>query len=116
MLNLGLSPRTMACQERYTRFAAPCQTKFTASLSLCSLIFAALVLFQSSSAFAGVVIDEIMYHPSSGNLLESYVELRNTDNIATNISGWRFTKGIQFTFPTNTTLGAGAYLVVAADR
>jgi hypothetical protein len=69
-----------------------------------------------SSAFAGVVINEIMYHPASDNVLESYVELRNLDNIATNISGWRFTKGIEFTFPTNSTLGAGAYLVVAADR
>src|SRR6267154_1164873 len=69
-----------------------------------------------SRGFACVVINEIMYHPASGNVLESYVELRNLDNVTTNISGWHFTKGIEFTFPTNTTLGAGAYLVVAADR
>jgi hypothetical protein len=106
----------MACPEGYTRFAFSCQTKLTSPFSLCSLVLAALLLFSSSSAFAGVVINEIMYHPASGNVLESYVELRNTDNISTNISGWRFTKGIQFTFPTNTTLGAGAYLIVAADR
>src|SRR5215475_8044279 len=116
MLNLGLSPRTTACPEGYTSFAYPCQTKLASPFSLSSLILAAFLLFSSSSVFAGVVINEIMYHPASGNVLESYVELRNTDNVATNISGWRFTKGIQFTFPTNTTLTAGAYLVVAADR
>src|SRR5215813_10237187 len=115
MLNLGLSPRTTACPKRYTHFPSRCQSKLKFSSSLASLFVAAL-LITSSSTYAGVVINEIMYHPASGNPLESYVELRNLDNVATNISGWRFTKGIQFTFPTNTTLGAGAYLVVAADR
>ena len=72
-------------------------------------------ILRTNPVFAGVVINEVMYHPASGNLLESYVEVRNVDNVATNISGWRFTKGINFTFPTNTILAAGAYLVAAAD-
>src|SRR5215813_1215275 len=115
MLNLGLSPRTTACPKRYTHFPSRCQSKLKFSSSLASLFVAAL-LITSSSTYAGVVINEIMYHPASGNLLESYVELRNIDNVATNISGWRLTKGIQFTFPTNTALAPNAYLVVAADR
>jgi hypothetical protein len=109
MLNLGLSPSS-ACPRPKACLAVICQ-----SLTL-FLPLALSVFFLSPSAFATVVINEIMYHPASGNVLESYVELRNLDNVATNISGWRFTKGIQFTFPTNTTLGSGAYLVVAADR
>src|SRR5437762_5542554 len=113
MLILGLSLRTTVCPKEYTVFASQCQTKLNPLLA--SLILAAS-LIASSSAFAGVVINEIMYHPASGNVLESYVELRNTDNSSTNISGWRLTRGIQFTFPTNTILGPGAYLVVAADR
>ena len=33
-----------------------------------------------------------------------------------NLSGWRISGGIDFLIPTNTTLGAGRYLVVAGDR
>jgi hypothetical protein len=83
---------------------------------LCWFVFLFSLLIGVTPASSGVLINEIMYHPASGNLLESYVELRNTGNVATNISGWRFTKGIQFTFPTNTTLAPNSYLVVAADR
>jgi hypothetical protein len=80
-----------------------------------SMLLLVSLLCRPASIMAGVIIDEIMYHPASENLLESYVELRNTDNVATNISGWRLTKGISFTFPTNTILGPNTYLVVAAD-
>jgi hypothetical protein len=115
MLNLGLSPGS-TFPGRNTCFASTCQATILTFKLLSLLILASSLLLAPNSTFAGVVINEIMYHPASGNVLESYVELRNLDNVATNISGWRFTKGIQFTFPTNTTLGAGAYLVVAADR
>lgn len=65
----------------------------------------------------GVIINEIMYHPSSENLLESYVELYNSGSNMANLSGWSFTKGINFTFPTDKSvnLAPGAYLVVASD-
>jgi hypothetical protein len=62
-----------------------------------------------------VVINEIMYFPASGNLHESYIELYNADTATADLSGWAFNKGLQFSFPTNTLLGPGAYLVVAAD-
>ena len=64
---------------------------------------------------ANVVINEIMYFPASGNLHESYIELYNTDTVAADLSGWAFTKGLHFSFPANTLLAPGAYLVVAAD-
>jgi hypothetical protein len=67
-------------------------------------------------AFAGnVLINEIMYHPASGNLGESYVELFNPGPGPANLSGWRFTKGFDYVFPTNTVIAPAAYLVVAAD-
>lgn len=62
----------------------------------------------------GVVISEIMYHPSSENVLEEYIELFNKGSSAVNLNGWRFSKGVQFTF-TNVSIPAGGYLVVAAD-
>jgi hypothetical protein len=62
----------------------------------------------------GVVISEIMYHPSSENVLEEYIELFNKGASAVNLNGWRFSGGVQFTFP-NVSIPAGGYLVVAAD-
>jgi len=62
----------------------------------------------------GVIISEIMYHPSSENVLEEYIELLNKGGSAVNLAGWRFSGGVQFTFP-NVSIPAGGYLVVAAD-
>ncbi len=77
---------------------------------------AILLLSCDPRLLAGnVLIDEIMYHPASENLNESYVELYNPGPGATNLSGFKFTKGFTYVFPSNTMLAAGAYLVVAAD-
>ena len=62
-----------------------------------------------------VIINEIMYHPSSGDIQESYIELYNPSSAPVNLSGWRFTKGIDFLFPSGVTLPGGGYLVIAAD-
>lgn len=61
-----------------------------------------------------IVINEIMYHPSSENPLEEYIELFNQGASAINVNGWRFADGVEFVFP-NVTIPAGSYLVVAAD-
>jgi len=63
-----------------------------------------------------VVINEIMYHPPTTNLLEEWFEIYNPGTNAVDLSGWQVTKGVEFTFPTNTVIGVGGYLVVAADR
>jgi hypothetical protein len=73
-----------------------------------------LVLLCCWKASASVLINEIMYHPSSEDIREEYVELLNTGTTNVNLAGWRFSKGVQFIFP-NITLAAGGYLVVAAD-
>jgi len=65
---------------------------------------------------AQVVINEIMYHPASENVLEEYIELHNRATTNVNISGWRFSNGVEFTFPANTILPPNGYLVVAAHR
>ena len=72
--------------------------------------------FTASICGQGVVINEIMYHPSSQNPREEYVEILNRGATNVNVSGWKFTKGIDFTFPSNTVLKAASYLVVAAHR
>jgi hypothetical protein len=46
----------------------------------------------------------------------TWVELYNKGTQAVDLSGWRFDKGISYTFPAGTTLAADGYLVVARDR
>jgi hypothetical protein len=64
-----------------------------------------------------VVINEIMYNPSSGGQNEEYIELRNVTGGVVNlfdINGvcWKFTDGINYTFPAGTTIPANGYLLV----
>lgn len=62
-----------------------------------------------------IVINEIMYNPITDDDNDEYVELYNRGSNAVNISGWRFTEGIDFVFPTNTVIAASNYLVVAKN-
>ncbi|HWN94818.1 MAG TPA: Ig-like domain-containing protein, partial [Methylomirabilota bacterium] len=62
----------------------------------------------------GIVISEIMYHPSSENVLEEYIEMFNKGAGTIGLNGWQLTKGVSFTFP-NVSLAPGGYLVVAAN-
>jgi len=62
----------------------------------------------------GVVISEIMYHPASENVLEEYIELFNRGASPVDLTGWRISSGVRFTFP-NVSIPAGAFWVVAAD-
>jgi spore coat protein CotH len=88
-----------------------------------SLFILILFLFFTISVEADsidVTINEIMYHPgheiyTPENTGEEYIELYNHGIYPANLSGWWFGSGINFIFPDNTTLGAGEYLVIAAD-
>ena len=62
-----------------------------------------------------VVINEIMYHPISEDGDDQFVELLNRGGTPANIGGWRFTAGIDFTFPVGWTIPAGGYCVVAKN-
>ena len=54
--------------------------------------------------------------PASGNQAEEYVELINSHNTAVDISGWRLTQAVDFTFPPGTVIPSGWTLHVAADK
>lgn len=62
-----------------------------------------------------VVINEIMYHPISEDDGDEYVELYNRSGSPVNLSGWQLQDGVSFTFPSNTIINPGSYLVVAAN-
>ena len=68
-----------------------------------------------SATFAdSIVISEIMYHPMSEQATEEWIELHNRASESVNLTGWRFTRGIDYTFP-GLSLPGGGYLVVAAS-
>ncbi len=62
-----------------------------------------------------IVINEIQYHPSDDNLGGEYLEIFNNDEQTVNLTGWSFTQGISFDFPQDTTIEAGAFLIIARD-
>ena len=62
-----------------------------------------------------VVINELMYHPVSGDRNDEFVELYNGSTNAVNVGGWRLDGGVTFSIPANTTLPAGGYLVIAEN-
>jgi hypothetical protein len=66
--------------------------------------------------FRPVVINEIMYHPISGDSDDEYVELYNAGGNTVDLSLWSLDDAVSFTFPRNTSLAPGGYLVVAKNR
>ncbi|MBK8002103.1 MAG: lamin tail domain-containing protein [Verrucomicrobia bacterium] len=62
-----------------------------------------------------IVINEIMYKPISALNDDEYVEIYNRGAGPVNLTGWRFTSGIDFQFPSNTVLAADSYLVIAKN-
>lgn len=63
-----------------------------------------------------IVINEIMYNPPSSQGLDDYyewLEIFNNESIPVDISGWKITTAIDFTFPAGTVLQPDGFLVVA---
>lgn len=63
-----------------------------------------------------IVINEIMYHPISGNGDDEYVEIHNRGPGTVDLSLWSFDDAISYTFPVGSSLAQGGYLVVAKNR
>ncbi len=77
---------------------------------------AAALTFHAASALAGsIVLNEIHYAPRDKTVPEELVELFNNGPDAVDLGGWYFSDGISFSFPDNTVLAPGEYLVVAQD-
>lgn len=72
-----------------------------------------------------IVINEIMYHHppeyppgSTSNPVENHeqwIELYNRGDSRVDLSGWRFTRAIDYIFPNGTGIEPGGYLVLAKD-
>ena len=84
------------------------------------LLIMLLAAFAKADSSFDIIINEIMYHPYHAvnfpeNTGAEYIELFNRGAEPINLSGWRFSNGIDFVFPDGLSLEAGEYLVVASD-
>lgn len=63
-----------------------------------------------------IVFNEVQYHPADENdpTLE-FVELYNQNSVNIDLSGWRVSGEIDFTFPEGTSIEGDSYLVIAAN-
>jgi hypothetical protein len=64
---------------------------------------------------ASVVINEILYHATDDLDNLQFIELFNTGGQAVDLSGWKLTKAVKFTFPAKTNIEAGGYLVLCKN-
>jgi hypothetical protein len=74
-----------------------------------------LVASIAAHADSVVVFNEIMYHPATNEPGLEWVELHNQNAVDVDLSGWRLTGGIDYTFPDRTVIRGGGYLVVAVS-
>src|SRR5438067_1973923 len=69
-----------------------------------------------ASKRTSLVISEVMYHPATRTDAKNleFIEIYNSENVPLDLSNYRIDGDVSFTFPTNTTIGGLAYVVVAA--
>jgi hypothetical protein len=69
----------------------------------------------TASLMADVVINEIYYDAEPNTSCAEFIEIHNTDVSPVDISGWRFSSGITYTFPQNTSIEPGEFVVLAEN-
>ena len=79
-----------------------------------SALTAASFVVGTPASAASVAVSEIMYHPVGGTSHE-YLELINFSSETIDLTGAKFTAGITFEFPVNTTLAPGARILLVKD-
>lgn len=62
-----------------------------------------------------IVITELMVEPPSGHRDGEFIEIYNKSGSTVDLTGWRFTDGINFNFPPNTMIGSHEYMVIASN-
>ncbi|PAZ03904.1 MAG: hypothetical protein CAK88_13330 [Verrucomicrobiia bacterium AMD-G2] len=67
---------------------------------------------MANSPDAVVTFQEIHYNPPLTQDAE-WIELHNQMAVNIDISGWKFTNGVEYTFPQGTIINAGANLIIA---
>ena len=63
-----------------------------------------------------IVINEIMADPPSNQRDGEFIELYNRGVATVDVGGWRLDEAVNYTFPLNTLIPPGGYLVIAANK
>jgi hypothetical protein len=74
-----------------------------------------LIAFRGHAADSVVVFNEIHYHPATNEAATEWIELHNQMAIDVDLSAWRITGSVEFTFAEGTIIPGGGYLVIASD-
>ncbi len=67
-------------------------------------------------ADARVVINEIFYHAPEGQDELEFVELHNASDDEVDLAGWKFSKGLKFTFAPGARIEAGGFAVLCRNE
>ncbi|NLF39681.1 hypothetical protein GX586_09565 [bacterium] len=71
------------------------------------------IIPNSQPASANLLFGTVEPVPASGNQDEEYIELRNTNTYAADISGWRLSNAVEHTFQPGVVVPAGGSLYVS---
>ena len=80
-----------------------------------TLVLPTLALFGTAALQAAPVINEIHYNNDLNYIATEFIELYNPGPEDLALNGWKLAGGIDFTFPENSLLESGAYIVVAEN-
>ncbi len=73
------------------------------------------ILTTQQTILDNLRITELMYNPSGGITAPEFIELKNISTTLTiNIGGVKFSNGIDYTFPANTMLTPGQFIVITS--
>ena len=87
-------------------------------MNLLRLLSAAALLFLAGRATAYdsvVTFNEVHYHPTGPTEDGEWLELHNLNGVNVDLSGWRISGGIDFTFPSGTVIPGKGHLVIARN-
>jgi len=79
------------------------------------LVMSCMVILWVTQSGMGLVVSEIMYHPTDAGGTLEFIELYNNRAVTEDLTNYAFTNGIQYVFEPGTTIGPKGYLVVARD-
>ncbi|MCX7847672.1 MAG: lamin tail domain-containing protein, partial [bacterium] len=73
-------------------------------------------LLAASPLYPSLVINELHYNPPGSGDATEFIELFNTNSSPVDLSGWRMTDGVTFTFPAGASVPAHGFLVLAKNN
>ncbi|MDC0067010.1 lamin tail domain-containing protein, partial [Verrucomicrobia bacterium] len=91
------------------------QRSLLRSLGIALFPFIALAPIESNAIDSIVVFNEINYHPAENNHLLEFIEIYNQNSVNVDLTGWKLTGGVDYSFNKNTIIQGGSYMVIALD-